>query len=242
MKLDVGKFAAAVIGSSGGAVVKPAFRLDTTKYFWIKDYLRDKKLRAEIKQLQDDIAAINVYPIAKDELRKMFEARIKQINKFRLEQLITHLGEVQKRETSLLNENSINERRFNGALFDPTLINLTSNDIDHIFSQLQEGVVHELIEKNVRELQEEIVKLGKIIEDELSPRERWLHRDNGLPSPYPQGCRWTPFVETWQLVAAKFNDKVDVEGCRLKTPEQFAAYDLLGLDRVRKKPPLREPL
>lgn len=242
MKPDVNKFASAVISNSGGASVKPFFRLDTIKYSWIKDYRRDQKIRADIKKLQDEIAAINVYPIAKGELREMFEARIKQINKFRLEQLITHLDQVQKREAYLLNENSINERKINGAWLDPMLINLTLDDIDHIFSQLQEGVVNKEIEKNVRELQGEIVKLEKIIEDELSPRERWFHRDNGLPLPYPQGCRWTPFVETWQLVAAKFNDKVDIEGCRLKTPAEFAAYGLLGLDRLPKQQPLREPL
>ena len=241
MRIDVDKAAGSVIGYSGGASVKPPFRLDTKKDSWVQDYVRDQKIRSQIKQLQDEIAATNALPILQSELRQMFEARIQQINKFRIQQMIAHLDEVQRREKPLISALMINVLKLNGAWLDPVLINLSSSDIDEIFSQLQDGTPQKDIEKTVKQLQEKIVKLEKIIEDELSPRDRWFHRDNGLPEPYPQGCRWTPFVEVWKKVASKFEGKVDIEGYALKTPDEFAAFGLLELDRVRKLLPLRDP-
>ena len=241
MRVDIDKTAGMVIGYSSGASVKPLFRLDTKNYSWVKDCVRDQKLRSEIKQLRDEITATNALPIRKSELRKMFEDRIKRINESRIQQTVTHLYEVQTREKPLINELMINVMKINGAWFDPVLINLSPSNIDEIFSQLQDGVPHKDIEKTVGQLQEKIVKLEKVIEEELSPRERWFHRDNGMPKPYPQGCRWTPFVEVWKRVVSKFEGKVDIEGCVLKTPEEFEAFGLLELDRVRKQPPLREP-
>jgi hypothetical protein len=241
MGVDTNKLASMVIGYSGGASVKPVFRLDTTKYSWVKDYVRDQKLRSEIKHLQDEIIATNALPIRKSELKQMFEARIKQINEFRIRQLVAHLDEVQRREKPLINELMINALKLNGAWFDPVLINLSGSDMDEIFSHLQDGVLQKDIEKTAKQLQEKIVNLEKIIADELSPRDRWFHKDSGLPESYPQGCRWTPFVEVWRRVAAKFEGKVDIEGHTLKTSEEFEAFGLLELDRVRKQPPLRKP-
>lgn len=241
MRVDPQKFAASVVGYTGGASVKHAFRLDTVKYGWVKDFVRDREIRSKIKQLQEQTTETNVLPINKIELRKMFEDRIKSINKFRLQQLVTHLGEVQKREKPLISELLINSWKINGALFDPVLINLSARDIDEIFSQLQDGVLQQDIEKSVKLDQEEIAKLEKIIDDELSPRERWFHRPDGMPEPYPQGCRWTPFVETWERVVSRFKGKVDIEGYALKTPGEFEAFGLLELDRVRKLTPLKEP-
>ena len=141
----------------------------------------------------------------------------------------------------MFNELSINEWKVNGAWINPVIINLSSSDIDNIFSQLQDGVQDGKINNTVKKLQYKILELEKIIKDELSPRERWYHRATGLPEPYPKGCRWKSFIEVWKKVAAKFNDKVDVEGYRLKTHKEFEVYGLLGLERLRKLPPLREP-
>lgn len=241
MGIDPQKIAATVIGYTGGASVKPGFRLDTVKYGWVKDYVRDQKIRSEIKQLQEQITETNALPIKKSALRKMFEDRIESINKFRLQQLFIHLDEVQKREKPLISELMINNWKISGALFDPVLINLSDCDIDEIFSQLQDGVLQQDIEKSVELDREEIAKLEKVIADELSPRERWFHKPNGIPEPYPQGCRWTPFVEAWSLVASRFEGKVDIEGYALKTAHEFEAFGLLELDRVRKVLPLKEP-
>ena len=208
----------------------------------MRDPDRAKKIRSEIKRLQDEIAETNALPIHKDELRQMFEGRIDQINKSRIQQMITHLDGVQKRENPLINELMINFWKINGALFNPALINLAATDIDVIFSELQDGVSQKEIDETVKQLQYKIVKSEKVIEQELNPQSRWFFRDNGNPEPYPQGCRWTPFVQTWEKVASKFSGKVDIEGCALTNTDEIAAFGLLGLDRVAKRPPLRDPL
>jgi hypothetical protein len=242
MGINIETTAGLVIGSSGGASVKHLFRIDTNTYSWVKDYVRDKKIRSEIKRLQDEIAKTNALPIHKDELRRRFEGRIEQINKSRIQQMITHLDGVQKRENPLINELMINAWKLNDALFNPVLINLAAIDIDEIFSELQDGVPQKEIDETVKQLQDKIVKLEKVIEQELSPQQRWFFRDNGDPEPYPQGCRWTPFVQTWEKVVSKFSGKVDIEGCALTSSDELAAFGLLELDRVAKRPPLRDPL
>lgn len=242
MRINIESTAGLVIGSSGGAAVKHLFGIDTNTYSWVKDYVRDKKIRSEIKHLQDEIAETNALPMHKDELRQMFESRIDQINKSRIQQMITHLDGVQKREGPLINELMINNWKINGALFNPDPINLAATNIDEIFSELQDGVSQKEIDKTVKQLQDKIVKLEKVIEQELTPQSRWFFRDNGNPEPYPQGCRWTPFVQTWGKVASKFSGKVDIEGCALTSPDEIAAFGLLGLDRMAKRPPLRDPL
>jgi len=242
MRSDIKNAADWVLRSSGGAAIKHLFGLDTKSYSWVKDYVRDKKIRTEIKQLQDEIVKTNALPIHKGGLRLMFETRIKQINQFRIQQMVTHLDEVQKRDRPLINENMINAWKLNGALFNPVLINLSSNDIDKIFSQLQAGVPQEDIEKTAIQLREKITGLETTIDQELSPRERWFHREDGRAHPYPQGCRWRPFVETWEKVVSRFDGNVDIEGHALKTSDEFAAYGLLELGNARKVTPLREPL
>lgn len=242
MRINVEKTAGLVIGHSGGADVKHLFRLDTNNYSWVKYYIRDKKIRSEIQNLQDKIAETKALPIHKDELRQTFEGRIKQINQFRKQQMITHLDSVQKREDPLINENMINNWKISGALFNPALINLAATDIDEIFFELQDGMPQKEIDKTVKQLHRKIVELEKVIEQELSPQERWFFRDNGQPEPYPHGCRWTPFIQTWEKVASKFSGKVDIEGCAIKSPNEHAVYGLLELDKVAKRPPLRDPI
>lgn len=242
MRINVEKTAGLVIGHSGGADVKSLFRLDTNRYSWVKYFVRDKKIRSEIQNLQDKIAETKAFPIHKDELRHLFEGRVKQINQFRKQQMIAHLDGVQKRENHLMNENSINSWQLNGALLNPVLINLAVTDIDEIFSELEDGMPQKEIDKTVKQLQSKIVGLEKVIEQELSPQERWFFRDNGQAVPYPQGCRWTPFVQVWERVAARFSCRVDVEGCAMASPDEIAAYGLLGLDRLVKRPPLRDPI
>ena len=242
MKINIETTAGLVIGSSGGAAVKHLFRIDTNTYSWVKDYVRDKKLRSEIKHLQNKIAETKALPIHKDELRQKFEGRIEQINQFRRQQMITHLDGVQKRENPLISELMINSWKLNGALFNPVLINLAAADIDEIFSELQDGTSQKEIDETVKQLQGEIMELEKVIEKELSPQSRWFFRDNGDPEPYPHGCRWTPFVQTWEKVASSFSGKVDIEGCVITSPDEYAAFGLLELDRVPKRMPLRDPL
>ena len=172
----------------------------------------------------------------------MFEDRIKQINQFRIQQMTTHLDGVQNRKEPLINEIMINTWKFDGALINPAPIKLAATEMDEIFSELQDGTPQKEIDKTVKQLQGKIVELEKTIEQELSPRERWFFRDDGQPEPYPQGCRWTPFVQTWEKVASRFSGKVDIEGQAITSPNEIAAFGLLELDRVAKRLPLRDPI
>lgn len=242
MRINIERTAGLVIGHSGGADVKHLFRLDTNNYSWVKYYVRDKKIRLEIQNLQDKIAETKALPIHKSELRQTFESRIHQINQFRKQQMITHLDSVQTRQEPLINENMINSWKLNGALLNPAPIDLSEKDIDGIFSELQDGMPQKEIDKTVKQLQGKIVELEKVIEQELSPQERWFFRDNGQAEPYPHGCRWTPFVQVWERVAARFSGKVDIEGQAITSPNELAAYGLLELDRVAKREPLRAPI
>ncbi len=242
MGIDVDKVAAEVIGTTAGASVKAQFKLDTVKYSWVKDYIREMEARHKILQCQDEINKTNKLPAHKGELRELFENSIRSINQTKKNQLIEHLRNVQDKGDALINEYMINERKYGGTLFNPTLINLNPSDIDEIFSELQEGVSQKEKEKTINSLRNEITEIEKMIADKLSPRERWYYRDNGLPEPYPGGCRWTAFVGVWEKVSAKFKSPVDIEGCALTTKDQFRAHYLLGLENIPKRPPLREPM
>lgn len=242
MKIDVDKFAGMVTGSSGGAAILQNFGLDTTTYAWVKYYVRDKKMREEIQSHQQRIIDAQAQLIDKEELKRMFLDRVDKLNDIRIQQLIEHLGGVQKRERPLLNENMLGSIKILGTHLMPCFMEFTSEDTERIFSNLPEGAKQKDIDSEVKSLQKKIRELEEVISKELSPRDRWFHRDNGIPEPYPQGCRWTPFVEVWRKVAARFEGGVDIEGYSLKTSSGVAAFGLLGLDRVRKIMPLREPI
>lgn len=234
---DIEKLAGSVIEFKDHVSIKHGFRLDTNTFEWVKPYLRDKKIRTEIKQLQQEIVEARNYPIHRDELREMFKARISQINSFRMQQIREHLSNVQQRipDEPLITENMLEHRKFGGVRIQPYLIKFTDEQLDDIFSELPEGVPQKEIEKQVSACQIRISELEKeLTADELNPRTRWIFRDDGINIPYPKGCRWTAFVSVWEMVAKRFRGNVNIEGYPLTTQAETDAFFMLGLNSVHK--------
>jgi hypothetical protein len=240
--LSANELASKVIGATGGARIKQLFRLDTQSYDWIDDFLRDKAIRGNIDTLRKKIAETQQAPIHRDELRAQFVSRLKQIKAFQVKQVGDWLREVQTGGVHMFNELTFGERRVLGAPFLPFLMGFTKDEEKEIFKGLPEGVRQKDKMEQIEECQAEIAKLEAKITEELSPRSRWLHRENGEPFPYPQGCRWTTFVKTWELISARFSGPVDLNGWRIANEDELKAYYALGLDKVHKLPPLREPI
>jgi hypothetical protein len=227
--------------SPAGMAIRHSFRLDVTTYAWVKDYVRDQDTREEIKRLQEKIVETRALPIHKDELREIFKERIEQINAFRIQQLKDHLAEVQKRQEPLFTELILDNKKISGARMLPFFMNFSPTQIETIFSELLDGVSQKDIEKSVSELQKNILKLEDVLSKELNPKERWFYRDTGIAEPYPNGCRWSLFVNVWKRVLSRFEGEVDIEGYALNTPEEFEAFGLLKLDGVMKITPLTKP-
>ena len=235
------ELAGKVIGYTGGVAIKRAFGIDTRTYAWVKDFVRDKESRDRIKRLQEKITEVEEAPIHRDELKEMFEERVKKINGFRIAQLKEHLAEVQQGKAPLMNERLMDSKLVMGARMYPFFMQFSSADMGKLFSEFPEGIRQKDKDETIKQFREEIQKLEDYLARELSPQERWFHRENGNPHPYPQGCRWTAFVETWRRVASRFEGDVDIEGYRLKTDSEHQAYVSLGLNEEPKIPPLREP-
>jgi hypothetical protein len=240
---DPVRLAGRVLSSSSGAAIKHVFGLDVSSYAWVKDYVRDQKTREEIKSLQEKIVETRALPIHRDEIKKMFEARVEQINAFRIRQFRDHLASVQERQTQLFNEGILGSTlQFSGTRMVQNAISFSPTEMDEIFSALREGIRQEDIGASVSDLQKEIRKLEEVLSRELSPQSRWFYHDNGMPEPYPGGCRWSLFVDVWKKVVSRFDGKVNIEGHVPETPEEFAAYGLLELDRVPRRTPLGKPI
>jgi hypothetical protein len=240
LNLTPERLASLVIGSTGGAAIKGHILSGIRTYDWVQDYVRDKKIREKINGLQNETAQARALPIHKEELRAMFESRVKAIDDFRLQQVSSHLADVQQRNRQLFNEYSIGEWKLLGVSMLPYLMTFSPGEIDTIFADLPEGVSKSDIENTIVRCQKEIEELEIILNKELNPKERWFYRENGDPYPYPKGCRWTLFVETWKKVVARFEGQVDIEGCQLETAEERMAFGLLEMERVGKMPPLRK--
>jgi len=219
---------------------KRRYRIDVDKYSWVGNYARDRKTRKEIKSLKEKITATQQSLIDRDELRVMFEAGVKQTRETFLKLLKTNLARAQSHESGVMT-----------AFYEygniPTELPLlalslvSGEEIADAIASLPEGVKREKVGKDIEALKGEITKLSNVIEKELSPKDRWFYDDRGNPLPYPAGCRWSKFVEGWKKVVARFDGKVDIEGCALKTEDEFAAFHMLELDRVPKLTPLRTP-
>jgi len=242
MSFDAEKMAGAVLGNAGGAYIAGHFRLDTINYSWVKEYRRDQDIRSEIEDLKKKMIDAGKLPIHKDELRAQFESKVKQINEFRIRQISAHLSSVQKREEPFIySEGCIGERRILDAPYLPYLIDLSSSDIDAIFSEIAEGVSQKSIDKTTEDCRKRIEELESTIAKELSPKSRWLHRDTAEPLSYPTGCRWKAFSDTWKKIQARFSGPVNINGYGLKTEGEFMAHHVLKIDQVTKLTPLRDP-
>ena len=229
-----------VLGAGGPVTFKRHYQLDVKGYSWVEIFVRDQKTRKEIERLQEEITATQKSLIDREELRLMFKTGLDQVKRDFLELLKDHLSQAQRRESAVVR----GLRQFgaisNDLLFMPITL-VSDGEIGDIIAGLPVGVKRSEIEKTVEGIKKEIEKLKETIDKELSPQERWFYSDTGKPIPYPKGCRWFRFVGDWKRVVSRFDGKVDIEGCALKTEAEFEAFYLLELDKVRKLTPLRTP-
>jgi len=229
-----------VLASSGQMSFKRRYRLDVVSYSWVKDYVKDQKARQEIDQLKKEIAEALKTPIDRIELQAMFLAGVEQTRKNFLELLKGNLARAQRHECGVVGGlHEYGNIKSELPLMAVTLV--SPEELSDIIAGLPDGVKREKVEENVEILKGKIAELNDVIEKELSPPDRWIYSDIGNALPYPNGCRWTKFVEGWRKVVARFSGKCDIEGCLLKTDDEFAAYHMLELASVPKLTPLREP-
>ena len=229
-----------VLASSGQMSFKRRYKLDVVNYSWVKLYVRDQRTRQEIDQLKKKIAEALKSPVDKDELRAMFEAGVEQTRRNFLEYLKANFARAQKHEGGVIG--GLHEYGNISTELPLMAVTLVSpEEITEIVESLPDGVKRKKVEEDVEALKDEITKLLNIIEKELSPKSRWFHNNSGDPLSYPNGCRWTKFVEGWKKVVARFDGKVDIEGCALTTEDEFAAFHMLELASVPKLTPLRQP-
>jgi len=233
--LDNDRWVKMVLGEGGQVNMKRLYGIDTINYAWVQDYVRDKKIREEIEEIQAEIKKVNNSLIHKDELKKLLINRLKGAKESLIDYLKCHLLQVQERKEALFGDYHI--KRMPSAAF----LSIFSQEIEDIFPDLPEGVAQQDIDKKSKELMNKIEKLKETIEKELSQRDRWVHFGTGLPVPYPRGCRWTQFVNDWKKVISRFEGGATIEGCALKSEEEYKAFYLLELDKVRKYTPLRKP-
>lgn len=235
--LDSYDLVKAVIESGGRARIKKHYGVDTTNYDWVESYLRDKEIRRKIKDLQEKIPQIQAAPIHKAELKVIFKENLVKIKEALMTQIQDLLIAAQNRKVGDADLLSI----LGSKITYPFILLLSEVEIDALFSRLGEGTKQSEIDKSVQQTQKQIKELNEKIERELSPQDRWFHFDSGHPEPYPGGCRWTLFVKDWEKVVSRFEGGVDIEGGLFETGEENKAFYALGLDKVRKITPLRNP-
>jgi len=215
--------------------VRREYGVDVVKYGWVDSYLRDKEVRAEIARLEGEIPKIQSLPIHRDEIKASFMEAMKLINGMWLDQVKSHLLNVQARKTAMMGPESIYALRLVYPL------NIGKQEAEALFSGLPEGVKQAEIGSQVEKIEAEIERLRNRIKDEFSPHERWSYSPNGYPWPYPGGCWWTRFVEDWKKIASRFEGNVNLNGCPLESEAETSAFYALGIDKVWKLTPLRKP-
>jgi len=216
------------------------FGVDTVSFSWVKDYLKDLHCRDEIKVLQGQIQATEKLPIAREELEAAFLANLEAFKISRSNILREHLKNAQKHRVDLLSPaNGFATIGNAWPNFLTYLDDLTDQEIESLFSCLEDGYTLKEKGDKISALEARIRELNNTIETELSPHERWFYMPSGSPIRYPEGCRWTRFVKTWKEVASRHFEPVDIEGYKITKGAEWEAYNLLSLEKVYKKTPLR---
>ena len=216
--------------------IKNRFKIDLENYSWIEIFLKDLKKRDEIEKLNQEIVQVKHHTlIGKDKIRKDFENWQKETRQEFKDLIKKGLLEIQGRKGDI---EGIAERADLRSL---QICSLSQNEVEDIFSSILNGVSQAEIDKEVSALEAKIEKLKEGLQKSLSLKERWIHDESGSPLPYPQGCRWTIFVEAWERVAARFSGACTIEGVALSTDSEKKAWKLLEMDEVHKSSPLREP-
>ena len=228
--------AARVLGNTGGAAVKKAFKIDTIKFSWIDKFLHDRAARNKIQALREKIKQIQNSPVHRDELRAVFDSALLTIKNDRLHWFVEMLKTAQDRQGAMVNSHTLQQTSYLPS------IDLSNTDIENIFAQLPPGVKQADIDKECKLIHEEISRHESTIERAYSPQERWIYRDDGKPEPYPQGCRWTQYVACWEKVVTRFEGPVGAEGEEIESDYERTAYIALGLDKIARSTPLRKPI
>ena len=217
------------------------FGVDMVSYDWVKLYAKEKEAREEIKNLQGKCIGIQKLPLDKEQLKAAFRESMAQLRQGRLNFLREHIKQAQQQDVALLSPASIQESPHALARIAYLNYDLTDQEIDSLFEGLAQGMTQEEKHKQIVAVEQEIKKLEEMIEKKLmSPKERWFYSTDGERMPYPQGCRWTWFVKTWEEVASRHIGPVDINGYQLETTEEHAAYELLKLGDVPKRTPIKE--
>jgi hypothetical protein len=224
-----------VLQSIGGLDVKRHFKLDTANFSWVDDFLRDEALRKKIMDLRENIDKTRKSKINKDELRKMFDSAVFQIEQARLSWFEENLKSVQDRTGAIFNSFMLSGNRYISPL------GLSKENVDALFEKLPEGISQAQIDEEIKVMHSEIAQIEAVIAEELSPRSRWIYREDGEPQPYPRGCRWTQFVIAWKKIIPRFDGLVSIEGLPIDKDGEKTAYYALGLDKIAKLHPLRKP-
>lgn len=217
------------------------FGVDTVSFSWVKNYVKDLNCRDEIKVLRGQMSSIEKLPIAREELKAAFLANLEAFKVSRSNILREHLKNAQKHQVDLLSPaNGFQTIGNTWPHFLTYLDDLNDQEIESLFSGLEDGYTAKEKGEKISALEARIRELNNTIETELSPHGRWFYTPSGAPIRYPEGCRWTRFIKAWKEVASRHFEPVDIEGFKITKEAEREAYNLLSLEKVYKKPPLRE--
>jgi len=218
------------------------FGVDTARYDWVRLYLRDKQARHEIEVLEEKIRETEALPASREELKAEFNSLLETLKAQKRERIKGALRAAQEHNVPPAVIEPITVHNTPSMLIPFLDLDFTKKEIDSFFAELPEGVTRAKKEERISQCRREIEGLRREIAEELSPPERWIYKPDGKPLPYPRGCRWTAFVDTWRKVAARYNGPVNIEGYSIERDIEMEAYTALGLGDVAKLPPLREPV
>ena len=221
--------------------IKHLFKLDTVSYAWVKDFVKDQDAREKIEAIRKSIQATDKLPLHREELKQMFLSRIDSINRFRVDQIASHLKNVQNHQDLLFTEAMLDNRKFLGAFMQLYMISFSDEVIENIFSQIPAGTPQKERQDAISRAEAEIKRLNKLLKTELNIPERFVYSKDGKPFGYPQGCRWWAFYQVWRRVAVRFSGPVDIEGTAIENQLEMDAYISLGLDKLQKVTPVEKP-
>ena len=219
--------------------IKNKFKIDLENYSWVENFLKDLKKRNEIEKLNQEIVQAKHHTlIGKEEVKRGFIEWQAQTKKEFLDLIQRGLVEIQGRRGEMDGLPMDAEDRLFRCLH---VANLTDSEIEGIFKDIPEGISQQKIDEKVKDLERQIGKINEGLQKSLSLKERWIYNESGSPLPYPQGCRWTIFVEAWERVQSRFSQPCTVEGLALSTDSEKRSWKLLQMDEVQKNAPQRKP-
>lgn len=197
---------------------------------WIALYFRDLAARKEIKDLQNKIRDILAGPRGKEEIMELFQNALARHRENRVLHFIKVLTGIQNNQEALILPFSDN------VIANP---DLTKKELDRIAAALPAGTSDSEKEALILPLRKRIAELEAMIESELSPDDRWFYDIEGKRIKYPQGCKWTWYVRTWEEVSREHREPVSIRGQKLHEDGR-KIYNQLGLKPKKADSPRAE--